>query len=151
MDEQIRTYLDKYHGAAMVTLRRDGTPHVVRVGVALIDGKIWSSGTQTRVRTKNLRRDPRSTLFVFDSEWRWLTLECAVNILEGSDAPQLNLQFMQVMQQGMPTEPDRINWFGRMMTHEEFLKTMVEEQRLIYEFDIVRAYGMYGGMPTSSL
>ena len=103
------------------------------------------------MRTKNLRRDPRSTLFVFDSEWRWLTLECAVNILEGSDAPQLNLQFMQVMQQGMPTEPDRINWFGRMMTHEEFLKTMVEEQRLIYEFDIVRAYGMYGGMPTSSL
>ena len=30
-----------------------------------------------------------------------------------------------------------------MMSHEEFLKTMVEEERLIYEFNIVRAYGMY--------
>ena len=67
----------------MTTLRRDGTPHTVRVGVALVDGKIWSSGTQARARTRHLRRDPRSTLFVFDNEWRWLTLECRVNILEG--------------------------------------------------------------------
>ena len=70
----------------MTTLRTDGTPHVARVGVALVDGKVWSSGTQTRLRTKHLRRDPRSTLFVFDAEFRWLALESRVTILDGPDA-----------------------------------------------------------------
>ena len=34
-------------------------------------------------------------------------------------------------------------WFGQEKTEEEFLQIMVEEQRLIYEFDVTRAYGMY--------
>jgi PPOX class probable F420-dependent enzyme len=142
MDEQVQSFLEN-HSAAMTTLRADGTPHVVRVGVALVDDKIWSSGTQTRARTKHLRRDSRSTLFVFDSEWRWLTIECRVMILEGADAPDLNLKLFQVMQRGMGVPADQINWYGRALSHEEFVKVMVEEQRLIYEFDIVRAYGMY--------
>lgn len=145
MDERIRAFLDQNHSAAMVTLRADGAPHAVRVGVALVDGKIWSSGTQSRARTRHLRRNPRSTLFVFDPEWRWLTLECSVTILDGPDAPGLNLRLFQVMQQGMPSEPGKINWFGQMLGHEDFLKAMVDELRLIYEFEIVRSYGMYGG------
>jgi len=145
MDEAVQAFLERNRTAAMVTLRRDGTPHSVRVGVGVVDGKLWSSGTHTRARTRHLRRDPRSTLSVFDAEWRWLTLECTVTILDGPDAPQLNLRLMQLMQQGMHVEPGKINWFGRQLTHEAFLETMVQEQRLIYEFDIVRSYGMYGG------
>ena len=133
----------------MTTLRGDGTAHSVRIGVGMVDGKLWSSGTQTRVRSKHLRRDPRSTLFVFDSEWQWLTLECTVTILDGADAPQLNLRLMEEFQREMPSEPGQINWFGQNMTHEQFFETMIQEQRLIYEFDIVRAYGMYGAMPAS--
>jgi len=147
MDEPIRAFLDRNHAAAMVTLRADGAPHSVRVGIALVDGRIWSSGTQSRVRTRHLRRDPRSNLFVFDNEWRWLALECRVTILDGPDAPRLSLRLFQVMQQGMPSEPGHINWFGQTLSHEEFLKVMADEQRLIYEFDIVRAYGMYGDAP----
>src|SRR5574341_782950 len=150
MEEPIRIFLDRNHSASMITHRADGSSHAVRVGVAVVDGKLWSSGTQTRIRTRNLRRDPRSTLFVFDSEWRWLTLECSVNILDGPDAPQLHLRLFQVMQQDMPVEPGRINWFGQMLTHEQFFDAMVQEQRIIYEFDIVRAYGMYGGVPASA-
>ncbi|HET6318598.1 MAG TPA: hypothetical protein VFG86_19255 [Chloroflexota bacterium] len=40
-----RAFLEANYGAVMVTLRPDGTPHAVRVGVALVDGKLWSSGT----------------------------------------------------------------------------------------------------------
>ncbi len=147
MDEAVRAFLEQIHSAAMVTLRRDGSGHAVRVGVALVDGKLWSSGTQTRLRTKYLRRDPRSTLFVFDNEWRWLSLECTVTILDGPEAPELNLRLFQVMQRGMHVEPGKISWFSGALTHEQFLQTMVEEQRLIYEFNILRAYGMYGGLP----
>jgi PPOX class probable F420-dependent enzyme len=151
MDEQVRSFIDKNSAAAMTTLRRDGTPHSVRVGVGLIDGKLWSSSTQTRVRTKHLRRDPRSTLLLFDPQWLYLTLECTVTILDGPEAPDMNLRFMKIMQQkqNMPVEPGNVFWFGRQLTEEEFLETMVQEQRLIYEFEVLRHYGLLG-MPASS-
>lgn len=115
----------------MVTLRKDGAPHVARIGVGLYEGKLWSSGTQTRVRTKHLRQDPRATLFVFsDDPYRWLALETKVTILDGPDAPQLNL----ALYRELAGEPKDL---------EEYLDAMVKEQRLIYEFAIERAYGQY--------
>ena len=123
----------------MTTIGRDGTPRTVRVGVALVDGKLWSSGTQDRVRTATLRRDPRCTLFVFDPAWRWLTLDTTVRILDGADALELNLRLFQQMQ-NRPT--GNLNWFGRELSPEEFLKVMAEENRLIYEFEVMRGYGM---------
>ena len=149
IDDAAVAFLKTHHAAAMTSLRRNGSTHAVRVATALIDGKIWSSGTQARKRTANLRRDPRSTLFYFDNEWRWLTLECRANILDGPDAPQQNLRLFQIMQQDAPVRPaeGKVLWYGTERTRDEFLRLMSEEQRLIYEFDIVRAYGMYGESP----
>jgi hypothetical protein len=132
----------------MITVRPDGTPHAVRVGVGLVDGKLWSSGTQKRKRTQYLRRDPRATLFVFDAQWQWLTLECRVHFLEGLDAPELNLRFFKGMQAHMAG--GKLTWFGREVTEEELLQIMRDEQRLIYEFDVQRAYGMFGEIPGAS-
>ncbi len=131
MDDKVRSFLEQNHGAVMTTLRRDGTPHVARVGVGLVDGKLQSSATQTRVRTKHLRRDPRSTLCVLDAKnaYTWLGLECTVEILDGPDAPQLNLALYKVI---AGREPDDL---------DEYLDAMVKEQRLIYEFSINRTYG----------
>ena len=148
MDDAMLTFLEKHHSAAMTTLRADGTPHSARVGVALVDGKIWSSATRQRLRTRHLRRDPRSTLFVFDDAWRWLTLECRVNVLDGPDAPRLNLKLFQVMQRDTsPPSASKIMWFGVERTIDEFLQIMVDDQRLIYEFEVERSYGMCGDAP----
>lgn len=70
LDAKATAFLEKNHSAAMTTLRRDGSPHTVRIGLAFVDGKLWSSGTADRVRTKHLRRDPRCSLFVFDPALR---------------------------------------------------------------------------------
>jgi uncharacterized pyridoxamine 5'-phosphate oxidase family protein len=67
VDRRVREFLQQHHSAVMVTLKRDGTPHVVRVAVGLVDGKLWSSGTKGRVRTRHLERDPRATLCVLNS------------------------------------------------------------------------------------
>ena len=132
MDDKVREFLESNHHAVMTTLRKDGTPHVARMDVGLVDGKLWSSGTQTRVRTKHLRRDPRAALAVldFDGGYRWLGLDCRVTILEGEDAPELNLKLYRTIAK----EPDDV---------EEYLTAMVTEQRLIYEFEIVKLYGVY--------
>jgi PPOX class probable F420-dependent enzyme len=133
MDERVADFVRQHHGGVMVTLRTDGSPHTARVGVGIVDGKLWSSGTQTRIRTKHLRRDPRAGLHLIDSTdpQHWIGLDARVTILDGPDAPRLNLALYRVI---AGRDPDDI---------EEYLGAMVAEQRLIYEFDITRVYGQY--------
>src|SRR5947199_8198973 len=80
-----RAFLDAHHAAAMITLRADGTPHAVRVGVALVDGMLWRSGTHDRLRTGLLRRDTRCPLLVLDPTRRYLRLGTTVTRLGGAD------------------------------------------------------------------
>ncbi|MGH9287392.1 MAG: pyridoxamine 5'-phosphate oxidase family protein, partial [Acidimicrobiales bacterium] len=120
-------FLTNNHSAAMITVGRDGTPKAARVGVALVGGKLWSSGTADRVRTRRLRRDPRCTLFVYDSGFAWLALETSVTILDGSDAAERSLRLFRVMQD-QPTGP--LSWFGGELAEDEFLRAMVDEGRL---------------------
>ena len=97
-------FLNDTHSAAMITVGADGIPKAVRVGVALVDGKLWSSGTADRVRTERLLRDPRCTLFVYDAGYSWVTAETTVTILDGPDAPAHNLRLFRQMQ-GRPSGP----------------------------------------------
>jgi hypothetical protein len=132
-------YLSSHHAAAMITVAADGVAKIARVGIALVDGRLWSSGTQNRVRTRRLRQDARATLFVFDETPRWLALETTVIILDGPDAPALNLRLFREMQ-GKPSGP--LSWFGGELDEAAFLEKMVAEQRLVYEFDVTRSYGV---------
>lgn len=147
MDDRVENYLTTHHSAAMITLRADGTPHAVRCGIGLVDGKLWSSGVQQRNRTRYLRRDPRATLFVFGThqgdQFSYLTLECSVTILDGPDAPELNRRLFTVMQAGMDRPAGTLFWEGTPRADDEFLQIMADEQRLIYEFEIARSYGMF--------
>ena len=144
LTEQQRTFLEQHRSAAMVTLRSDGPPHAVRVGIALIEGAIWSSGVPDRVRTRFLRRDPRCTLFVFGSGYGYLTLDGRVTILDGPDAPDLSVRLFQAMQTGMQPgpPPGHMLWQGQALPLEAFRRAMAEEHRLIYRLEIERAYGM---------
>lgn len=132
MDDRVRAFLERHHAAVMVTLKDDGTPHVARVGIGLVDGKLWSSGTRTRVRTGHLRRDPRSSLFVMDDAdaYAWLGLETVVTIHDGDEAVDRNLALYRVL----AGEPDDLG---------EYRAAMVRDERLIYEFAVLRAYGQY--------
>jgi PPOX class probable F420-dependent enzyme len=132
VEERVQSFLQEHHSAVMATIKKDGRPHVARMSCGLVDGKLWSSGTQTRARTKFLRRDPRATLFVFNGTdgYSWLGLECTVTILDGPDAVDQNLALYRILA-GEPTDL------------EEYRAAMVTEQRLIYEFEVQRAYGQY--------
>lgn len=132
-------YLADHHSAAMITVGEDGMPKAVRCGVALVDGRLWSSGTDDRVRTARLRRDPRCTLFVFDPGFAWLTLETAVAVLDGPEVPAQSVALFRVMQ-GKPTGP--LSWFGGELDEAAFRQAMVDEGRVIYEFSVRNAYGL---------
>ena len=132
MDTAVRGFLENHRDAIMVTLKKSGAPHVARISCGLVDGELWSSGTQTRVRTGHLRRDPRATLCILDeaNRYAWMGLETTVDILDGPDAPELNLRLYRVL----AGEPDDL---------DEYMEAMRTEQRLIYRFNIVKAYGQF--------
>ena len=134
------SFLTEHHSAAMITVGADGVAKVARVGAALVDGKLWSSGTADRIRTTRLRRDPRSTLYVHAEPFAFLALETTVTILDGPDAPELNLRLFRLMQ-NKPTGP--LSWFGGELDEAEFLARMAAEQRLIYEFEPHHTYGLH--------
>ena len=133
MDDRVKKFLEHHHSAVMTTLKKDGSPHSVMVGVGLVDGKLWSSGTRTRVRTGHLRRDNRAVLLVLnrDNAYSWLAIESHVNILDGPDAVDQNQALYEVLTGGPPEKMD------------EYRQAMVDDQRLIYEFSIDRTYGAY--------
>ncbi len=138
-DEDLE-YLKTNQSAAMITVGGDGRPKVARVAVTLVDGKLWSSGTADRARTKRLRRDPHCTLFVFDSGWSWLTLETTVRLLDGPDAVDLSMRLFRTMQDRPAGD---LTWFGKDYDEQSFRKLMDDEGRLVYEFDVERTYGMH--------
>jgi len=139
LNDQHRAFLNQARAAAMITLRANGSPAAVRCGVALVDGKLWSSGTQDRIRTRHVRRDPRATVFVFEAGGLgYMSIDAHVTILEGPDVAEQSVRLFRVMQ-NRPTGP--LSWFGGEKSEEEFLRTMIDEKRLIYEFEPVRVYG----------
>jgi hypothetical protein len=140
LSEQQRAFFQKANVAGMITLRGGGSPVAVRVGAAMVDGKLWSSGTQDRARTRWLRRDPRATLFLIESPgYGYMSIESRVTILEGPDVPELSVRLFRVMQK-RPSGP--LAWSGAEKSEEEFLQTMIDEQRLIYEFEPLRVTGL---------
>jgi hypothetical protein len=124
----------------MITLDRNGMPKVARVGVALVDGALWSSGTRGRIRTERLRRDPRCVVYVHSDSPEWLAIEATVTILDGPDAPELNLKLFRLMQ-GKPSGP--LGWFGGDLDEAAFLQTMRDEERLVFEFAVGHTYGIH--------
>lgn len=132
MDARVRQFLEANHAGVMVTIRRDGRPHAVRCSLALVDGRLWSSGTRTRVRTRHLRRDPRATLLVISNEsaYAWLGLDAHVTLREGPSAVDENLALYRILRGADPENMDA------------YRASMVSQQRLIYEFAIDRAYGL---------
>lgn len=139
LNDDQRGFLDSNRSAAMITVGEDGLPKAVRVGVAVVDGRVWSSGTRDRVRTSRLMRDPRCTLFVFGTGFEALTLETTVEILDGLDVATQSVRLFREMQ-GRPVGP--LMWYGEELEEDAFRATMLEQGRVIYQFEVTRGYGL---------
>jgi PPOX class probable F420-dependent enzyme len=123
-------FLDENHSCIMTTVRADGTAHVARVSCGVVDGKLWSSGTKARVRTKHVRANPNATLAVFARDRRWIGIEGTVTIHEGPDAPEKTLALARA-QGREPEDP------------AAYMRDMAAQQRIVYELEPKRIYGSF--------
>lgn len=125
--------------AAMITVGDDGYAKPVRVGVAMLDGVLCSTGTADRRRTARLRSDPRCTLYFADARFRYLSLETTVTVIEGDRGIDGSERLIRQMQ-GNPH--GAVSWFGATLEPDAFRQRLVEEGRVMYRFDIVRVHGL---------
>jgi PPOX class probable F420-dependent enzyme len=88
-DEEIRTYLERQRTMNIATIGPSGTPHVVAMWYALLDGQIWFETKSRSQKAQNLRRDPRITCLVEDGKTydslRGVSIEGRATIVEDPD------------------------------------------------------------------
>ncbi len=88
-DSEIEDYLEQSRTATMATVGKDGTPHLVAMWYAVVDGKIWFETKAKSQKAVNLRRDPRITVLVEDGETydslRGVSFEGTAEIVEDPD------------------------------------------------------------------
>jgi hypothetical protein len=132
-------FIDANPSAAMITLAADGTAKAARVVVVVVDGKLWSTGTVDRARTRRLRRDPRSTLFVFAQGHSYRSLETTVTIIDGPDGIDANVSLFRTLRR-RPVGP--IEFFGTEYEEPEFRDVLARDGRIVYEFEVLRSTGV---------
>src|SRR5881397_460302 len=89
-DDEIAAFIDQRRTATVATIGPTGTPHVVAMWFAVIDGQIWFETKAKAQKTVNLRRDPRATVLIeegltYDS-LRGVSLEGQAVVVDDPDA-----------------------------------------------------------------
>ena len=114
--------------AVLATRRRDGSPQMSPVNIAVVDEEIIMSTRETAIKTWNMRRDPISWLCVFPDKWlgRWVQLQCRAEIVSLPDAMDLLVSYYRTLSGEHP------DW-------DDYKRAMVDDQRCIVKFEIEAA------------
>ena len=114
--------------AVLATRRRDGSPQMSPVNIAVVDEEIIMSTRETAIKTWNMRRDPISWLCVFPDKWlgRWVQLQCRAEIVNLPDAMDLLVSYYRALSGEHP------DW-------DDYKRARVDDQRCIVKFEIEAA------------
>lgn len=88
-EDEIAAFLEQTRTATMATVGPAGTPHLVAMWFALLDGVIWFETKAKSQKAQNLRRDPRLTVMVEAGQTydalRGVSLEGRGELVEDAD------------------------------------------------------------------
>ncbi len=129
LSQRQRAFLEANHSAIMATVDDRGRPHAVPVLCALVDGQLWSSGTDRRVRTRYLAARPLASLTVLGQGFggEWLTVSGRVETRRDQRVED-NLRLYRAV---TGRDPDDL---------EEYRAAMIAERRLVYVLTPERVY-----------
>ena len=122
--------------AVLTTLRSDGSPQLTNIYFSLVEGLLRISVTDSRAKTRNLRRDPRCSLWVpGDDFFHWVVLEgeaelsAVARAVDGEATDELVAHYRAIY-------ADHEDW-------DEFRRSQVADGRLIVRLRPTRAYGLW--------
>ncbi|MDA1000741.1 MAG: PPOX class F420-dependent oxidoreductase [bacterium] len=122
-------FIDSARNGVLTTLLKDGRPHSSPVVFGRTGENIEISCTWTRLKTKNLQRDPRASLCIIPKDgWHpYLTVEGKAALVEDPDG-RMNLDLYRRVTGSEPEDLD------------EYLQTMKNDQRMIVRLSMDRMY-----------
>jgi PPOX class probable F420-dependent enzyme len=124
--------------ALITTIRGDGRPQQSVIFYLLDGDRFTISVTETRAKTKNLRRDPRAALFVpSDDVFVWAGFDGRVELSDVARSPD------DVVVDKLVDYYRRGN--GEHEDWDAFRRAMVEDQRLVATFVASSATGILPG------
>jgi PPOX class probable F420-dependent enzyme len=133
---QALEFIRERHQGVLTTQRRDGRPQLSNVSYVLADdGVIRVSVTDSRAKTKNLRRDPRASLHVAQSDfWAYAVLDCDVELMPVAADPH------------DATVEALVDYYRSVMGEhgdwDDYRRAMVADGRLLLLLTPTHAYGM---------
>lgn len=135
-DDALRKLLKSRQLGVLATLLPDGRPHLSTITYSVDEASstIRVSLTDSRVKTRNLRADPRASLHVTgDSPWSWVTAEGTGELTPvAADAHDATVEELVLYyRQASGEHPD---W-------DEYRRVMVDDKRLVLRLDVERLYG----------
>jgi PPOX class probable F420-dependent enzyme len=122
----------------LTTIRSDGRPQLSNIMFVASEGVFRISVTDSRAKTKNLRRDPRAALYVpGDDFWSYAVLDGDVELsaVAASPTDAVVEQLVEYYRQGIGEHPD---W-------DDYRATMVRDGRLLAFLRPTTAYGIVPG------
>lgn len=122
----------------LTTIRRDGRPQLSNIMYVPSNDDFLISVTDSRAKTKNLRRDPRAALYVPGEDfWSFVVLDGTVGLSAVATHvdDDVTEQLVDYYRRGAGEHPD---W-------DDFKATMVKEGRVLATFRPTTAYGMIQG------
>lgn len=121
--------------AALVTLKRDGRPQLSNIIYAYDEsaGLVRISVTDSRAKTRNLRRDPRASLYLTNADMT------AYEVVDGT------VELMPVARSvDDPTVDELVDVYrsisGEHPDWAEFRSAMVDDERLVVRFTVGHRY-----------
>ena len=119
----------------LVTLKRDGRPQLSNITYVYDGERIRISLTDDRAKTKNLRRDPRASVYVNGPNGRsYVVLEGKAELSPVAADPYDATveELVDYYRKGSGEHPD---W-------DEYRAAMVNDKRLMFSMVVEHAYGM---------
>ena len=126
---EAQDFLRDHHRAVLATFRADGRPQLSPVLATVDDeGLVLISTRETAMKTKNLRRDPRISLCVFDNRFfgGWAQVEGQAEIVSLPDAMDLLVDYYR------RSAGEHDDW-------DAYRDAMRRERRVMVRFAIERA------------
>jgi len=124
------------HQGVLTTVRSSGRPQLSNIVYAVADDDVAHiSVTDSRAKTKNIRLDPRASLYVVGNDfWSYVVLDATAELTPVAADPADETVDELVALYRMATG-EHPNW-------DEFRRDMVADRRLAVRLHFDHAYGM---------
>ncbi|MBV1850269.1 PPOX class F420-dependent oxidoreductase [Catellatospora tritici] len=120
---------------ALVALKRDGRPQLSNVDYLREGDLIRISSTADRAKVRNLRRDPRASLYVSTADGGWYAVAEGVVELSAVAAEPGDAAVEELIEVYRGIRGEHPDW-------ADYRHAMVADQRLVIRLHVTRRYGM---------